>query len=142
MPSIVRNVLAVVVGFVVGSVVNLGLITVGMSVIPVPEGLDMSNMEGVRAAMKTLPPQNFVFPFVAHALGTFIGALIAAKIASRSRFGVAITIGVLFLLGGVAMILNCGGPMWFIVGDLVLAYIPMAWLGGYLATPKPTPVTA
>lgn len=142
MHPIVRNVLAVIVGFVVGSVVNLGLITVGMSVIPVPDGLDMSNMEGVRAAMKTLPAQNFVFPFVAHALGTFVGAWIAAALATGRRVGVAIAVGVLFLLGGVAMILNCGGPVWFIAADLLLAYIPTAWLGAYLATPQPKPAMA
>ncbi len=46
---------------------------------------------------------------------------------------IAIGIGCFFLLGGIAMILNCGGPLWFIVADLVLAYIPMAVLGGFLA---------
>jgi hypothetical protein len=45
---------------------------------------------------------------------------------------------VFFLLGGIAMILNCGGPAWFIATDLLLAYLPMAYLGGFLAGRKRT----
>ena len=42
-------------------------------------------------------------------------------------------------MGGLAMILNCGGPVWFIATDLLLTYIPMALLGGYLAGGKRSP---
>ena len=45
----------------------------------------------------------------------------------------AFGIGVSFLIGGIAMILNCGGPVWFIASDLLMAYVPMAFLGGFLA---------
>src|SRR6476661_10837060 len=71
---IARNILAAVVGFVIGSVVNLGLVTIGMSVVPLPEGTDVSTMEAVRESMKSLGPVNFIFPLLAHALGTLIGA--------------------------------------------------------------------
>ena len=30
------------------------------------------------------------------------------------------------------MVVMVGGPAWFIACDLVLAYVPMAWLGGRL----------
>ena len=30
------------------------------------------------------------------------------------------------------MVRTVGGPAWFIAGDLALAYLPMAWLGGKL----------
>jgi len=35
----------------------------------------------------------------------------------------------LFLLGGIMMVVSVGGPIWFIMMDLTLAYLPMAWLG-------------
>lgn len=136
MNPIARNILAAIFGFVIGSVVNFGLVTIGMSVFPLPEGTDTSNMEALREAMKVMTPVNFIFPFVAHALGTFIGAFVAAKIAASHPMKFAIGIGVAFLLGGIAMILNCGGPMWFIASDLLLAYIPTAFLGGFLAGGK------
>ena len=136
MNPIARNILAGMVGFVIGSVVNLGLVTIGMSVVPLPEGTDVSTMEALRESMKFLAPVNFIFPLLAHALGTLTGAFVAAKLAASHHMKFAIGIGVGFLIGGIAMIFNCGGPVWFIVSDLLLAYIPMAFLGGFLAGRK------
>ena len=141
MNPIARNILAAIVGFVVGSVANLGLVTIGMSVVPLPEGTDVSTMEAVRESMKLLAPVNFIFPLLAHALGTLIGAFVAAKLAASHHMKFAIGIGVIFLIGGIAMILNCGGPVWFIASDLLLAYIPMAFLGGLLASEKRSQTT-
>jgi hypothetical protein len=128
--------LAAIAGLVIGGVVNLGLVTIGMSVVPLPEGTDVSTMEAVRASMKLLGPVNFIFPLLGHALGTITGAFVAAKLAASHAMKFAIGIGVVFLIGGIAMIVNCGGPVWFIASDLLLAYIPMAFLGGFLAGGK------
>lgn len=141
MSPIARNVAAVIAGLIVGSVVNMALVTVGPMVIPPPEGADLSTMEGVRASMHLFTPANFLFPFLAHALGTFAGAFVAAKIAASHRMKFALAIGVLFLLGGVAAVSMIGGPAWFAACDLVLAYIPMALLGGAAAGAR-TPKTA
>ena len=136
MNPIARNILAVVVGFVFGSLVNIGLVNVGMSVVPLPEGADVSTMDGVRESMKSFTPVNFIFPFLAHALGTLAGAFVAAKLAAGQPMKFAMGIGVCFLLGGITMVVLCGGPVWFIASDLLLAYIPMGFLGGILAGGK------
>jgi len=133
MPPLARNILAVIAGFVIGSVVNLVLVTVGMSVIPPPDGTDVSTMEAARESMKSLPAKSFIFPFLAHALGTLVGAFFAAKLAASHGMKLALGIGALFLLGGITMVVNIGGPWWFVASDLVLAYIPMAYLGGRIA---------
>ena len=138
MNPIARNVLAAIVGFVIGSVVNLGLVNIGMSVVPLPEGADVSTMKGLRESMKLFTPVNFIFPFLAHALGTFTGAFVAAKLAASHHMKFAIGIGVSFLIGGITMVFMCGGPVWFIASDLLLAYIPMGFLGGILAGGKRT----
>jgi hypothetical protein len=142
MKPIAKNILAAIVGFVVGSVVNLGLVTIGMSVVPLPEGTDVSTMAALRENMKLLSPEHFIFPFVAHALGTFTGAFVAAKLAASHHMKFAVGIGVAFLMGGIAMVLNCGGPVWFIASDLLLAYIPMALLGGSIAGGKRSPTAS
>ena len=136
MNPIVRNILAVIIGFVVGSLVNMGLITIGPSVIPLPEGADASTMEGLRDSMKLFTPVYFIVPFLAHALGTLAGAFVAAKIAASHHMKFAIGIGLLFLIGGIAAAYMLGGPMWFNITDLLLAYIPMGYLGGILAGAK------
>ncbi len=136
MNPIARNILAVIVGFVIGSVVNLGLVNIGMSVVPLPEGADVSTMEGLRESMRLFTPANFIFPFLAHALGTLTGAFAAAKLAASHHMKFAIGIGVSFLIGGITIVFMCGGPVWFIASDLLLAYIPMGFLGGLLARGK------
>ena len=136
MNPVARNILAVILGFVVGSLVNLALVNIGPSVVPLPEGADISTMENLRDSMKLFTLPNFIFPFLAHALGTLIGAFIAAKVAVSHHMKFAIGIGVLFLIGGAVAVNLLGGPVWFSVCDLLLAYIPMGILGGHLAGRK------
>ncbi len=128
-----RNILAVIGGIVVGSLVNMMLVNIGPSVIPLPEGADMSTTAGLRESMKLFTPANFIFPFLAHALGTLVGAFIAAKFAASHQMRLSMIIGVLFLIGGISAVIMLGGPLWFNVTDLVLAYIPMGMLGAALA---------
>lgn len=129
MNPIVRNILAVIVGWLSGSVINMSLVKLGHSLFPI-EGINPNNMEELAAAMPHLDFQYFIFPFLAHALGTFGGATIAALIAASHKMKFALTIGALFLIGGIIACFMIPAPTWFIVADLVLAYIPLAWLGG------------
>ncbi len=133
MNPIVKNIVAAIAGFLIGSAVNLGLVNMGTSLVPLPEGADVSSMEGLRESMKLFGPANFIFPFLGHALGTLAGAFVAARLAAGHKMKFAIGIGVCFLLGGITMVAMCGGPIWFIAADLLLAYIPMGLLGGILA---------
>lgn len=136
MNPIVRNILAVLAGIVVGSIVNMGIIQLGPSVIPQPEGVDNSTMESLAATMHLFETKHFIVPFLAHALGTLVGAFIAAKIAVSHKMRFALGLGVFFLLGGIAAVFMLPAPMWYNVTDLVLAYIPMAYLGGKMAVKK------
>jgi hypothetical protein len=127
-----RNLLAVIAGLVVGSVVNMAIITVGPMVIPPPTGVDMSDMDKFAENIKLLEPANFIAPWLAHALGTLVGAFAAAKVAASHKMKLALGIGVFFLLGGIMMVSMVGGPVWFAALDLIGAYLPMGFLGGML----------
>ena len=127
---VLRNILAVVAGAVIGSIVNMGLIVIGGKLIPPPAGVDVTTMEGLRAGIHLFQPKNFVFPFLAHALGTLAGAWLAARLAASRKMLMALIVGVLFLIGGIINVMSLSAPMWFNVLDLVVAYIPMAWIGG------------
>ncbi|WP_027066414.1 hypothetical protein [Maribacter sp. Hel_I_7] len=133
MNPIVKNILAVVAGLIIGSVVNMLIIMVSGSIIPPPEGGDITTMEGLKATMHLFEPQNFIFPFLAHALGTLVGAFVAAKIAASRKMLMALIIGLFFLIGGTINIVLLGGPMWFTALDIIVAYMPMAYLGFLLA---------
>jgi hypothetical protein len=139
-PPIARNILAAIVGLVVGSVVNMGIVVLGPMLVPPPAGADMTTVEGLRAAMPLLEPKHFAAPFLAHALGTLVAALVATLLAASRRALVAGVIGACFLVGGIAASTMIPAPTWFIALDLVGAYLPMAWLGLRLADRlKPAP---
>lgn len=134
MNSTVRIVLGVIIGIVAGGAINMGLVMLGPAVIPTPEGVDTTTVEGLQSSMHLLQPKHFVFPFLAHALGTFASALIAGLIAARHQIAIGLGIGAFVLIGGITAAVMIPAPTWFIVLDLVVAYIPMGWLGGKLAT--------
>jgi hypothetical protein len=133
MGAIARNVIAVILGLVIGSFVNMGLILVSGHVIPPPEGVDPSNMESLKSSMHLFEPRHFLFPFLAHALGTFTGAFTASILAATQRMKLALGVSAFFLLGGIAAVFMLPAPIWYSALDLIGAYIPMGWLGGKLA---------
>jgi len=133
MNPILKNILAVIAGIILGSVVNMGIIMLSSSIIPPPEGVDPSDMESLKSSMHLFEPKHFIVPFLAHALGTLTGAFVTALIAFGHKMKLALIIGLFFLLGGISSVFMLPSPTWFIVLDLVGAYIPMAWIGGLLA---------
>ena len=128
-----RNALAIFVGFIAGSVLNMILVNIGPMIVPLPEGADITTPEGLKESMKLFTPMNFLFPFLGHALGTLLGAYCAAKLAVSHKLGMSLGVGLMFLLGGLAMVMMIGGPEWFIALDLLVAYLPMGYLGGAVA---------
>jgi len=132
MNPIIKNVLAVVAGWIGGSAINMGLIQVGHKLLPI-DGVDPNDMDALAAIMPTLDFEYFIFPFLAHAIGTLVGAAIAGLLAATHKMKFSMGIGGLFLLGGIMVNYMLPGPTWFAVVDIIIAYIPMAWIGGNLA---------
>jgi hypothetical protein len=136
MNAVLKNILAIVSGLILGSVVNMGIIMLSPVVIPPPAGVDVSNMESLKVYIHLFEPRHFIMPFLAHALGTLSGAFIATLIAANRKMLIALVIAVFFLAGGIANVFMLPSPAWFNITDLVLAYIPMGWLGWRLAPGK------
>ena len=141
MSNLLRLALALILGLVAGSGVNMALITLGPALIAPPPGADMTSANDLKASMHLLEPRHFIMPFLAHALGTLLGALAGSLIAVSHRSIVAYAIGAAFLCGGIAASIMIPAPTWFKVLDLVAAYLPMAWLGLSIAN-RLKPVTA
>ena len=134
MNKIARNVLAVITGIILGSVVNMGIIMLQGSFIALPEGVDVTNTESLQSSMHLFEPKHFIFPILAHAIGTLVGAYLSARIAASHKMKFALGMGIFFLIGGISMVFMIPSPSWFVILDLSLAYIPMGWLSGRLAT--------
>ncbi|WP_040555273.1 hypothetical protein [Rheinheimera sp. A13L] len=141
MLTLLRNLLAILVGVVAGAAVNMLLVSISPMLIPPPAGVDVNNAESLSLGIHLFEPQHFIMPFLAHALGTLVGALVAYLIAASHKNRFAYVIGVFFLCGGIAASYMIPAPVWFISLDLLLAYLPMAWLGillGNKLQPKPS----
>ena len=128
MHATIKLIIAIVCGIIIGSVFNLFLIEISGFVIKPPEGADLTTMDGLKNTMHLFQPKHFIFPFLAHSLGTFIGAFISMLMFKNYNYKFGLFIGCWFLLGGVSMVMMAPSPLWFILLDLIGAYIPMAWL--------------
>lgn len=136
MNPILKNILALLAGVFIGGALNMAIIMISGKIIPPPEGADLTTMEGLKTAMSLMTPKHFLMPFLAHALGTLLGAFITALIATKNKMRFAMGIGIWFMIGGIMNIIMLPSPMWFTLVDLGLAYIPMAFIAGKLVTRK------
>ncbi|MEQ8953545.1 MAG: hypothetical protein RL120_05380 [Gammaproteobacteria bacterium] len=107
-----RAVFAILIGIIMGSAINMSLIIIGSAVIPAPEGVNPQDMDSLAANIDLFGPRHFIFPFLAHGLGTLVGAMAAYGIASSRKRGLAWFMGVFFLLGGIYVSTIIPAPAW------------------------------
>ncbi len=134
MHPILKNSLAILAGAFIGGALNMAIIMVSSHIIPPPEGTDLKTIEGLKAAMHLMEPKHFLMPFLAHALGTLVGSCITAYIVPNQKMMYALLIATWFMIGGIMNIFMLPSPTWFTITDLLGAYFPMGFLGGYIAT--------
>lgn len=127
-----RNVLAVVLGMVVGMAANMAIIELNNRYLfPAPEGLDMADFEQVRAHVATLPVAAVLVVMAAHLSQALFGGAVAARLARSSPITMAMWVGVLSMIGGIAAFAMIGGPTWMLV-ELPL-YLVVAFVAGFFA---------
>jgi len=131
-----RNILAVIAGILVGSAINMAIVKMSASIIAPPQGTDLTTEEGLKKAMHLFEPKHFLMPFLAHALGTFFGALLTAFIAVSHQVKLSLGIAVIFLLGGIYMVIMMPSPLWYTLVDLLGAYLPMGYIAAMLVVKK------
>ncbi len=136
MNTTLRNILITIAGCILGSFVNGGIINISGSIIPPPEGADTQTMEGLKTSMVLFEPKHFLFPFLAHAIGTLVGAYLAARFVTAKPLRPAMIISGLFFMGGAYMVVQLPSPLWFSAVDLVGAYFPMGYLAVRLAAKR------
>jgi hypothetical protein len=137
MKAFLRNVGAVVVGIVLGGVVNMAIVYAGAALMPPPPGVDVSDPASIDVHLREYSVPQLLAPFVAHAVGTLVGAAAAARLAATRPLAAALAVGGVFMLGGIAAVrMMPSTPAWFAALDLGAAYLPMGWLGARLAAPR------
>jgi hypothetical protein len=132
----IKNMLAIAAGIFIGGIVNGLIVNIGGKIVPLPAGVNANTTEGLKAGIHLFETKHFLFPFLAHAIGTLIGAFLAAFISDTNKLRATLVVGVVFLLGGVYMVFVLPAPTWFNIADLLLAYLPFAFVGYKLAVIK------
>lgn len=136
MSPYVKYILAVITGLIVGGAVNMIIIMFSGYLIPSPEGANLLTAEGLKASMHLMQPKHFIMPFLAHALGTFSGALTANTIAARNTMRISLIISLFFMLGGLINVIMLPSPVWFTLLDLLGAYLPMGFVAHKIVKTK------
>ena len=131
--KIVRNIIGVVAGVLIGSYVNRCIVELG-DIFSKSAGVNITTEEGLKAGMAYMQPKHFIAPFLAHAVGTLVATFIAALIAVDRRKIITRVISLLYFVGGAYMVAILPSPTWFNRLDLIVAYFPMGILGYWLAT--------
>jgi len=132
--SVWRNFLGTILGLIVGGNVNFAIVNISTDIIPGPAGADVKTMEGLQKCIHLFEPKHFLMPFLAHALGTLVAALLASLFAKSHRKRCALATGIVFFVGGAMAVSMLPAPLWFNITDLAFAYIPMALLGHWIST--------
>ncbi len=127
----VKQVFLLLLALVTGSIANMGVLSLIGWWIPSPIPAD-ATPEVMAGLMKNFEWYHFPGPWLAHASGTFVGALVVRKWSAFPRAFPLVVAG-FFFLGGLAMVLMLPGTPWlFILVDLLLAYFPIAGLSIWL----------
>ena len=122
MKQSLKNITILILGIIIGMIINIGLIVFGGFVFSPSETFDPMNAINWDF-------RYFIFPFLAHSIGTLSGAFITSKLTRNNHMIIPFIVGLYFLSGGIYMATILPAPIWFISLDLILCYIPMAFFG-------------
>jgi hypothetical protein len=128
----VRNILSVIVAFVVGGIFVFLFEALGHRIYPVPEGIDSTNMQAIAEYVKTAPVGAILAVLVAQSAGSLVGGFITGLISIAKR-ATAIVYGILALIMAGINLVMIPHPWWFMVFSIVLP-IPLSLLGSQIAS--------
>jgi hypothetical protein len=124
-----RTILGMLVGVVVAVLVIMAMEMLGHHFYPPPSGLDVTdpaNEAAFAQFVATMPFGGKVMVLLAWLVGTFLGALAAAKIA-RHQTAAALLVALVVISGVIGMIMEIPHPAWLSILGLLLP-IPVALL--------------
>jgi hypothetical protein len=135
MANVLRGIGAVIAGFVGASVVMLVVETVNGHVLYPELGTmaqGVTDREVLRGMLASAPVGALLVVLVGWALGSLVGGFLAAWIGGDARVRLALILGVLLTLAGIANNLMLPPPGWFWIPTLLI-FLPAAYAGAQLA---------
>lgn len=130
--TIVRRILAVIVGLAVAFLLVAGAEGIAHKIYPPPPGTNMQDMNQVKAFVATLPLSALLVVLAGWLIATFVSTWLAAKIAQNPIPGYIV--GALLLCAGIANAFMIPQPVWFSIASIVI-YIAATWVGARAGAP-------
>ena len=128
----IKNILAVILGLIIGNIAIMSLHYLGLYFYPLPEGADMSDMTAIAEYVKIAPLGSLLMVMLAHIGGTFIAGVSITLLSKE--IVVAYIVGGFFTISGIWNLYLLPHPMWFNIE--VVLYLPAAVFGFKLFTKK------
>lgn len=129
-----RAITTTIIGVILGMMGMMAMHYLSMVFYPLPEGVTMEDAEALNKYMAIAPLGAMLLVIVSHAMGSFIGSLVATLLSQVSKWKNStafkyqfLFIGLLFTYAGWYNLENLIHPDWFKI-DL-LFYLPAAYLG-------------
>ena len=129
-----RGIVTTIIGVILGMMGMMAMHYLSMVFYPLPEGVTMKDAEALNKYMAIAPLGAMLLVIVSHAMGSFIGALIATLLSQVSKWKNStafkyqfLIIGLIFTYAGWLNLESLTHPDWFKI-DL-LFYLPAAYLG-------------
>jgi len=134
-PPILRSILAVLAGIVVGFMVVAAVEFVDTTLFPLPRGLDMRDTAAMKQAMAHAPLAALILVIVGWGISALLGAWVAARIARAPRVLHGMIVGIFLLGAAITDMLEFPHPVWFWICGLLI-FLPASYIGAGLALGK------
>ena len=113
--STVRNILAVICGFVAFFLLILAVQKLGHAVYPPPTDVDFTDAEQARTYVETLPIGAILFVGLSYMLGAFGGSVVASVVGTLKPLYFGVTIGGVVLAFTLMNFFIIPHPWWFMI---------------------------
>ncbi|RLJ33113.1 hypothetical protein CLU97_2588 [Chryseobacterium sp. 7] len=115
-----RRILAVLAGLIVGSICIAGVENIGHYLYPPPAEVGAGDMNALKIYVSEAPFMALFFIILAYALAAVASGFTASKISNNGKNTAALICGIVFLLITIYMMVSLPTPIWFwILGILV-----------------------
>lgn len=108
-----RRILAVIAGIIVGSIGIWLMERLGHTLYPFPADLKPDNLEGFKTYVESLPFMGKFIVILGYALGALLSGFVATKVANNNQPAAAIICGVIFLFFTIYNMTVLPTPIWF-----------------------------
>ncbi|MDG1348462.1 MAG: hypothetical protein P8P67_01995 [Flavobacteriales bacterium] len=132
--DILRAISTTIIGVILGMMGMMAMHYLSMVFYPLPEGVTMEDAEALNKYMAIAPLGAMLLVIISHAMGSFIGAVVATLLSQISKWKNStafkyqwLVIGLIFTYAGWMNLQELTHPDWFKI-DL-LFYLPAAYLG-------------